>query len=133
MRKKSSPSDRHSQAAHLHDMLESAESVARYMSGVTFEQFWNDCEKRDAVALRLSMIGEAARHVADKTAAALPAVPFKAIRGMRNRITHDYGAIDFRIIWEVTQQDIAPLVAELSLHLTPGKTVAGETHDATLP
>ena len=32
---------------------------------------------------------------------------------MRNRIAHDYGAVDFKIVWAVTQQEIEPLITAL--------------------
>jgi uncharacterized protein with HEPN domain len=35
---------------------------------------------------------------------------------MRNRIAHDYGAVDFRIVWTVTQEEIEPLIAALSVY-----------------
>jgi uncharacterized protein with HEPN domain len=38
---------------------------------------------------------------------------------MRNRITHDYGHVDFRIVWEVTKEHIAPLIAALEQHFLP--------------
>jgi uncharacterized protein with HEPN domain len=107
---KSSLSNSHSQEAYLQDVLESAQLVLRYMAGVTFDAFWDDGEKRDAVSMRLSVIGEAARHLTKDTEAQLQEVPFKDIRGMRNRIAHDYGRVDYRIVWEVTQKDILPLV-----------------------
>ncbi len=83
------------------------------MAGVTFEAFWHNNEKRDAVALRLSVLGESAHKIDPATEAALPSVPFKSIRGMRNRIAHDYGAVDFKIVWAVTQQEIEPLIGTL--------------------
>ena len=114
---KSSPSDRHSEEAYLLDMLESAQHIMRYMEGVAIEEFFADSEKRDAVTLRLSMIGEAARHVTKETEAALASIPFKDIRAMRNRITRDYGRVDCRILWQVTQEDVAPLVAALEARM----------------
>jgi len=101
------------QEAYLHDMLEAARLIRGYIAGVTSDGFWDNSEKRDAVALRLSVIGESACHVDPSTEAALPGVPFKAIRGLRNRIAHDYGAVDFRIVWAVTQAEIEPLIAAL--------------------
>ncbi len=103
-----------SQDAYLHDMLEAARLIRGYTAGVTFDEFWHNSEKRDAVALRISVLGESA-HKVDK---ALPGVPFKSIRGMRNRIAHDYGAVDFKIVWAVTQQEIEPLVAALKAHFS---------------
>ncbi len=101
-------------------MLEAARLIRGYVRRVTFEQFWADNEKRDAVALRLSVIGEAAARISPETQEALPSIPFKQVRGLRNRIAHDYGAIDFRIVWRVTQDEIAPLVRALETHLGKG-------------
>ncbi|MDX2110311.1 MAG: HepT-like ribonuclease domain-containing protein [Verrucomicrobiota bacterium] len=50
------------------------------------------------------------------TEEALPGIPFKSIRGMRNRIAHDYGAVDFKIVWSITQQNIEPLVNTLETY-----------------
>jgi uncharacterized protein with HEPN domain len=120
------PATNNPDAAHLHDMLEAARLIRVYMRKVSFEEFWHHNEKRDAVALRLSVIGEAASRVSAATQKALPSIPFKQIRGLRNRIAHDYGAIDFKIVWEVTQKEIGPLVVALEVYLgkksRPGKT-----------
>jgi uncharacterized protein with HEPN domain len=102
-----------SQAAYLHDMLEAARLIRAYVDGMTFEEFSGNCEKRDAVALRLTVLGEAAHKISGETEAALPGIPFKSLRGMRNRIAHDYGAVDFRIVWAVTQQELDPLIGLL--------------------
>jgi uncharacterized protein with HEPN domain len=87
--------------------------LQKYVEGVSFEAFWDDSEKRDAVAMRLSVIGEAARHVTPATASKLPAIPFPAVRGLRNRIAHDYKRVNYRVVWEVTQEDIGPLAVAL--------------------
>jgi uncharacterized protein with HEPN domain len=107
------PAPRNEDDAYLHDMLEAALLIRGYMRKVSFEEFWDDSEKRDAVAMRLSVIGESAAHVTSETQRALPSVPFTQIRGLRNRIAHDYGSIDFRIVWAVTQKEISPLIAAL--------------------
>jgi uncharacterized protein with HEPN domain len=109
---KHSPDD-----AHLHDMLEAVRLIKSYTKDVTFDAFWRSNEKRDAVALRLSVIGEAAIHISPATQKVLSSIPFKQIRGLRNRIALDYGAIDFKIVWEVTQSEIRPLIKALEGYL----------------
>lgn len=104
------------QDAYLHDMLEAARLIHSYVAGVTFDEFWHNSEKRDAVALRISVLGESAAKIDRPTEAALPTIPFKSLRGMRNRIAHDYGAVDFRIVWAVTQDEIEPLITALEAH-----------------
>ncbi len=101
------------QDAYLHDMLEAARLIHEYVAGVSFDAFWSNSEKRDAVSLRISILGESAAKIDKDTEAALPKIPFKGIRGMRNRIAHDYGATDFKIVWDVTQKEIQPMIAAL--------------------
>ena len=101
------------QNAYLHDMLEAAELVRTYMADVSYDEFWDNSEKRDAVALRLSVLGESAHKIDPTIEAALANVPFKRIRGLRNRISHEYGAVDFKIVWSVTQNEIEPLIHAL--------------------
>lgn len=36
------------------------------------------------------------------------------IIGMRNILIHDYGAIDWRLVWDTVQQDIPSLLANVS-------------------
>lgn len=105
-----------SQDAYLHDMLEAARLIHGYTAGVSFDEFWHNSEKRDAVALRISVLGESAHKIDKATETALSSIPFKSIRGMRNRIAHDYGAVDFKIVWVVTQTEIEPLIAALENH-----------------
>ena len=101
---------------YLYDMLEAARLIRGYMDNVSFDDFWHNNEKRDAVALRLSVLGESAHKIDKVTEAALPGVPFKNIRGMRNRIAHDHGAVDFKIVWAVTQTEIEPLITALEAY-----------------
>lgn len=104
------------QDAYLHDMLEAARLIRVYVAGVSFEDFLHNSEKRDAVALRISVLGESAARIDPATERLLPAIPFRSIRGMRNRIAHDYGAVDLKIVWAVTQNEIDPLIAALDAY-----------------
>jgi len=102
------------QAAYLHDMLESAWIVRSYTDKMTFEQFWEPPTTRDAVVMRLVMIGEAARKIDARTAAKLPKIPFGEISGLRSRIAHAYDKVDFKEVWKVVQQEMSLMIAELS-------------------
>jgi|GEM_PF-3875279 len=65
------------QVAYLHDMLEAARLIRGYLKGVTFEEFWHNNENRDAVALRLSVLGESA-HKIDKKKLKPPCPQFRS-------------------------------------------------------
>jgi uncharacterized protein with HEPN domain len=112
------------QRAYVQDMLESARQAAGYVRGMNFDQFWDDHKTRDAVAMRLQVVGEAAQRVTDETAAKLPHVPIQDIRGMRHRISHDYGRVNFRVVWKTVQEDLPPLIAELEKYLERQRVAA---------
>jgi uncharacterized protein with HEPN domain len=127
---KSSPyNPSHTQEAYLLDMLDSAHAIRKYMEGVTYDTFWEDAEKRDAVTMRISVIGEAARFILPPTAAMLPEIPFPKIRAMRNHITHDYKGIDYTEVWNVILDHIPLLISELegyfALHPIPAPVETG--------
>lgn len=35
------------------------------------------------------------------------------VQGMRNRLVHDYLGIDFELVWEVTQKDLAEFHSQI--------------------
>jgi uncharacterized protein with HEPN domain len=44
-------------------MLEAARLIRGYMAGIAYEDFWHNNEKRDAVAMRMSVLGESAHKI----------------------------------------------------------------------
>lgn len=125
--------DPRSQDAYLYDILKHARAIQKYTTGVAFNGFWADEILRDAVAMRITAIGEAARQINPSTERALLMVPFKEIRGMRNRIAHDYGGIDFREVWKVVEQNIAPLIAGLDGYVAERTRALGKATEPRPP
>ena len=83
------------------------------MHGVSHEQFLADTEKQDAVLRRLEIIGEAASRLTAETQALFPGLPFRAMRGMRNIIAHDYGDVDLEQVWITASTDLDNLITVL--------------------
>lgn len=99
------------QAAYLLDILRSVKTIQSYVAGLTLEQFLNDIKTQDAVLRRFLVAGEAAARLTPETCAEFPNIPFHKISGMRNRVVHDYGNVDFEIVWETVQTHL-PLMSE---------------------
>jgi uncharacterized protein with HEPN domain len=72
------------QLGRLRDILEAARLVASYVHGVTEAEFRANTQKQDAVIRRIEIIGEATAHLNETTREAIPGLPFRKIRGMRN-------------------------------------------------
>jgi uncharacterized protein with HEPN domain len=60
---------------------------------------------RDAIERRFEIIGEAAGQLSDETRALAPNVPWLAIKGMRNIVSHEYFRMDWRYVVEVLESD----------------------------
>jgi len=58
---------------------------------------------------RIEIIGEAAVHLSPETRNAIPALPFRKMRGMRNIVAHDYANVDMSIVWEVATVHVPEL------------------------
>ena len=58
-------------------------------------------------------VGEAASRLSDGFQDQHPEVPWRAIRGMRNLVAHDYGRIDHRIVWNTLKTDFPELADRL--------------------
>jgi uncharacterized protein with HEPN domain len=97
----------------LRDVLDSAGAIRRYLEGVSKDSFTANSEKQDAVLRRFEIIGEAASRLSPETRALFPSLPFRSMRGMRNIIAHDYGAVDLDQVWHTATNDVAPLIATL--------------------
>lgn len=104
----------------LDDMRISAEriiSTAETQTGESFPDSERSWASQDIIARRLPIIGEAASSLARKYpdfCEKHPEIPFRMIIGMRNILIHDYGAIDWRLVWDTVQQDIPSLLANVS-------------------
>jgi uncharacterized protein with HEPN domain len=61
----------------------------------------------------LEVIGEAAARIRPEERELYPNVPWNAIIGLRNRLIHGYGSVDFDILWQIVHEDLPALIAVL--------------------
>jgi len=75
------------------------------------QAFFTDTVFQDSCSLCLIQIGEAVSRLSDEFIEAHQNIKWHQIRGMRNRLTHDYGAFDAEIVWDALNTQI-PLLYE---------------------
>jgi len=71
----------------------------------------------DAVVRNFEKIGEAANRLSEDIKDQFNSVDWYRIRGLRNRIAHDYMGIDLKIIWGIKQNFIPLLIDKIRLVL----------------
>jgi uncharacterized protein with HEPN domain len=57
----------------------------------------------------LEVMGEAANKLPEHVRNRYPEVSWQEIIRMRNRLIHEYFGVDFDIVWQTIEEDLAPL------------------------
>jgi uncharacterized protein with HEPN domain len=100
-------------------MLQAAEKIKRYTSGMDYDAFVADEKTMDAVVRNFEIIGEAANRIDPDFRTKNPEVEWKRIRGFRNRIVHDYFGVDYEIVWDIITTYLDELIEWLeAINLT---------------
>jgi uncharacterized protein with HEPN domain len=97
----------------LEDILESANKILAYTSGLSYDQFLADSKTVDAVIRNFEIIGEAANRLPEEIREQFPNIDWQRIRGFRNRIVHDYMGIDYKIVWLIKENFLHSMIAEI--------------------
>ncbi|NOZ56075.1 MAG: DUF86 domain-containing protein [Calditrichaeota bacterium] len=98
----------------LWHILDAADAIHEYLSGLTRESFLRSRVVQDAVIRQLEVIGEATRHLSREFRSAHPAIPWSEIAGMRDKLIHDYFGVDLEVVWETASRDVPALREKLS-------------------
>ena len=102
---------------YLLHMLTAAREALGFVEGMSRETFLDERRTQQAVVMSLLIIGEAAAKIMDADPAfveAHPEVPWRHMRGMRNRMAHGYFQTNYGLVWDTVSTEIPPLVGALS-------------------
>lgn len=103
-------------------------SKAIFMLGKTEKEELDLNEMMQFALMKLEkIVGEAANRVSKQTQAKHPEIPWSEVIGMRNRLVHDFEAVDLSTLRETIIDDLPPLLRKL-------RTIVGEgVADAAFP
>ncbi len=102
---------------YLDHMQQAAADACAFVQGQAKEDFTQDKRTQQAVIMSLIIIGEAATKVMDgyaEFAQAHAQVPWRSMRGMRNRIAHGYFDINLDVVWDTVQMALPDLLKQLA-------------------
>lgn len=87
------------------DILKAIAEIEEFVSDhQTQESFLKDIKAVRAVTACLTLIGEAANHIPHSVKEKYPEIRWEQIRGMRNRIAHEYFSVDDTVIWKTAKE-----------------------------
>lgn len=98
---------------YIDHIRQAALDACGFVEGLSKENFVADKRTQQAVVMSLVIIGEAATKVMDRHAEFIerhPEVPWRSMRGMRNRIAHGYFDINLDLVWETVRTALPELL-----------------------
>ena len=104
----------------LSDYLDHIQQAARkacgFVEGMSKDDFLKDKRTQNAVIMSIIIIGEAATKVLGdyaEFAQTHSEIPWRSMRGMRNRIAHGYFDINLDMVWDTVQIALPELLKQL--------------------
>lgn len=100
---------------YFKDILDYAKTSLEFIENISFEEFMVDKKVVFAVIRALEVIGESSNRISDNLKEKYSQLPWIEMRGLRNRIVHNYDDIDYTIIWNVLKNEIPKLIEQIEL------------------
>lgn len=84
--------------------------LVRRSADLQREEFFSNEDLKRAFVRSLEIIGEATKQVPSQFRERHPSLPWRLMAGMRDRLIHDYGGVDYEIVWQTVSDDVPPLL-----------------------
>lgn len=99
---------------YLNKLEEDISFITKHMNGVDIEELNSNELLLDSMLFRMIQISENSKKLSVEYKINHSNVPWEAISGLRNRIVHDYGNVDLKVVFETLKYDIPDLLEMLS-------------------
>nr|ACY24678.1 protein of unknown function [uncultured organism] len=103
---------------YLDHMRQAIADAQSFTDGMAQADFVQDKRTQQAVVMSLIVLGEAATKVMDQHPAFAEQhaqIPWRSMRGMRNRIAHGYFDINLDVVWDTVQTALPELKKQLAM------------------
>ena len=98
---------------YIRKMVSDVKFIMEKTKGITLQGLKDDEVLCDSALFRLIQISENSQKLTQDFKDIHNDIPWRAIKGMRNRIVHEYGEVDFGIIYETITASIPEIYKQL--------------------
>jgi uncharacterized protein with HEPN domain len=102
---------------YLKHILDEIDYILSQTSKTDFQSFLKNETLQRAFVRSLEIIGEAAKKLPDSVRMDYPAIEWRKITGMRDRLIHDYFGVDYMIVWDVAASKLPELRLQIKAAL----------------
>lgn len=98
---------------YLKKVITDLEFIFKHTENISKDELEENEILVDSVMFRLIQISENANKLSDEFKQNHASIPWRAIKGMRNKIVHEYGSVDLGVVYDTVKEDIPKLLREL--------------------
>jgi uncharacterized protein with HEPN domain len=102
---------------YLQDIVDAARFIESLVQDQTYEEFTADEVRLSAVLHKLTLIGEAIKHVPEEIRHRYPSIPWREIAGTRDVIVHGYFKVNLPLIWHAASVEVRELRQSIEIVL----------------
>ena len=95
---------------YLQDMRDNARKAIDFSAGLNFQDFSRDEKTIYAVIRAVEVVGEAAANIPEDIRSQYAEIPWREIKGMRNKLVHQYFGINMEVVWQTIQEDLPMII-----------------------
>ena len=100
-------------AYYIKKMLKDIRFIMEKTEGLSKSEIETNEVLCDSVLFRLIQISESSVKVSVNLKNKITDIPWHAIKGLRNKIVHDYGDVDLGVVYQTVTEDIPSICAVL--------------------
>ncbi len=100
-------------AVRVRHMLDAAREAVGFAAGRVAEDLVHDRMLLLSLVKCIEILGEAANKVSEEARGEFPAIPWRDIVSMRNRLIHGYFDINTTIVWKTVNVELPALIREM--------------------
>lgn len=108
----------------IQDISDAMQYIREFVGAMKRKEFLADEKTRSAVAFKIENIGEASKNIPKEIKAKYKELPWTDMARMRDKITHFYFGINYKVVWSVVKKElpaIEPVVAKILSDLKASK------------
>ena len=93
----------------LLQIVKHCKRIEEKIKNINKNEFETNDDIREIVCFNIFQVGELAKELSDELINTYDKIPWKQIKGMRDRIGHGYETIDIDIVWNTAKDNIKEL------------------------
>jgi len=98
---------------YLIDILNTAQSIEKFVNGLSYEEFVEDQKTVFAVIQGFEIIGEASKNIPKEIQKIYPEVDWQSMIKMRDLLIHHYFGTQYSILWDTIKNRLPGLITIL--------------------